>query len=83
MAVVRRVGIIFLLFDVKVLVKVLLGELERHAVLVHEVKGEKLLVLRIDAVGPEAAAEPVPPVVHQGDRLDDHLTPDQFPRTGR
>ena len=87
----RRIGdggdaagrdVLFLL-DVEVLLQVLLGQLKRHAVLIHQVKGEEFLVVGIDAVGGETAAQAVAAVVHEGNGFDDDVPFHQFPRLWR
>ena len=51
--------------------------------LIKDVKGVKLPVLRVDAVGGKAAPQPVGPVVHHGDGADDVLPVLPLPGFGK
>ena len=57
--------------DVKVLLQKVLAGLARSGVVVEDVEGVVVLVLRIDAVARKAAAQAVAPVVHGGDGAHD------------
>lgn len=73
---------LFLVLDEKVLLQVLLGQLQCQTAFVHEVKGIEVLEVGIDAVSGKTATKAVAPVMHEGDGLDDHIPFHQLPRFG-
>ena len=68
--------------DVKVLLQKILAGFARRGIVIEDVEGVIILVLRIDAVACKAAAQTVAAVVHGGDGADDFAAADALARTG-